>query len=127
VEFEPAARVQYSASPRRRSEHQVYLLDPVQPYAYQREEIRYRGPSDIRFRPVVRRKSSGALVAGALSIIFGLLFGFLGFAFAFVAIHYGRKDKAQGLEGADLAVKLGVIGILLSLVDIVVMIIIAFL
>lgn len=105
VEFEPPARVQYSAPPR----------SSWEPSYEMQQGTRYRGATEVRFRPAAHRTAVGANVLGFLSLIFALLGGVMGIVFGLLAIHMGRKANKEGLKYAEAAITLGMVGTVLSI------------
>ncbi len=106
VEFEPHARVQYSAPPQ-----------PSWKPSYEMQQgRRYRGVSEVRFQPAPDRAAVGAVVLGVLSLIFAIMGGFLGIVFGLLAIYLGRKAYKEDLKYAEAAITLGIAGTVLSII-----------
>jgi hypothetical protein len=113
VEFEPPARVQYG-TPTPSHDDRSYRPSPSRPVEYQQDGLRYRGTSEIRFTPATDARAEGALAAGVLALILMPFFGIPGLILGFVAIHYGRKGKEVGLGGANAAIAMGVLAVIIS-------------
>jgi hypothetical protein len=118
VEFEPPARIQYSAaSPAPASTSAVPAYRPAasQPVLYRRDAFRYRGPSDVRFQPEPTESIGGVVVLGFLSVIFAFLGGYLGIVFGVITVILGRRGMRRGARYAQTAVFMGVLGILIGM------------
>jgi hypothetical protein len=105
VEFEPVSRVQHSAA-----------VDPEE--AYRQQGLRYRGGTEVRFRPEPGRTASKAKVAGNLSCFLAFFGGFPGLVLGIIAVYLGKEAQRRNLRDAEEALRVGYIGIVLSLFNI---------
>jgi hypothetical protein len=71
--------------------------------------------ADMRFARGPRR-ATGALLVGGLAIVLSLTGGLLGLVAGFLAMYMGKRAKDQGLEGANTATSLGLLGIILTVI-----------
>ena len=117
VEFQPPAEPQrpvyLEPSPTQVSRY-TYRQDRSQSYQYCHETYRYRGPTEVGVFTMPKNDASTAYGLGVLSVVFAFVFGVLGIVFGVMAIYLGRKAQREGLARADAAVRMGYIGIALS-------------
>jgi hypothetical protein len=111
VEFEPENRVQYSAA-----------IDPEE--AYRQQGLRYRGGTEIRFEPEPGETAVKANVIGLLSMILAFFGGVVGLVLGIIAVYLGKDAQRRGLKHAETAVTVGYVGIVLSIINIMVLVLV---
>jgi hypothetical protein len=105
VEFEPRSRVQVSAA-----------IDPEE--AYRQQGLRYRGGTEVRFQPEPGETAAKAKAVGNLSCFLAFFGGFPGLVLGIVAVYLGKEAQRRNLRDADDALRVGYLGIVLSLFNI---------
>lgn len=118
VEFrppvEPERPVHVEPTPMQYSRH-TYTQGRGRSYKYRHETYRYRGPTEVGVFTMPKNDASKAYTLGVLSVVFAFVFCVLGIVFGVMAVHLGRKAQREGLAKADVAVRMGYIGIAISL------------
>lgn len=115
VRFDPPAEVQRPVLRRRPAGQRIVLPPPGEPEGQVHETYRPYSATDVSYGSVGRR-ANGAIFIGVLSLVLSVTGGSPSLILGLVAVYMGKRARDRGMEWANAAIVLGVLGVVITLV-----------